>query len=369
MFNSIINQFFSIDHQIEMKDVKKYGNLKGFVKGTFSVESQDCQAVFLTVHDVGDSSKSMKDLAGSEGFKGIASKSVFIHAMLPGQSEDEEEPLAAFPTIQELVNDLAGVLDEFNVKAAILLGVGAGTNIALRFALFNPDRCNGLILIRPSNIAATPNKKVKETFKRLSLSSAPNNDKIPLVNVEKYKKSFLNRKDISHAIKLGLECDVLIVVGSSEKKVEIARKIFSFLGPTLPKNSLVEIRGESKGHIEKEQPSKVAQAVLHFCQGLGFLPTVLTSLVDDWRVCVCYRMITVCYYKPDIYNSITITICCHPLSFFPFAVSPLFYAHPSHYIITSSYVVSQCFLQNTTKILFKLPNFVQNAKFRTKLQF
>ncbi|KAA0189238.1 hypothetical protein HAZT_HAZT001642 [Hyalella azteca] len=109
----------------------------------------DQRAVFLTVHDLGCNHNAWVQFLEHPVMKETRERSIFIHVVVPGQDDNAEDLPSemTFPTMQQISEDLPGVLDKLEVKLVIGLGEGAGANILARFAMAAPDRCMGLILI------------------------------------------------------------------------------------------------------------------------------------------------------------------------------------------------------------------------------
>ena len=63
------------------------------------------------------------------------SRSLFLHISLPGQlpAEDDLSSDFVFPDMQALGLNLVTVLDQLRVSRVVVLGDGAGANIACRY--------------------------------------------------------------------------------------------------------------------------------------------------------------------------------------------------------------------------------------------
>jgi pimeloyl-ACP methyl ester carboxylesterase len=62
------------------------------------------------------------------------------------------------------------VLDALKIQRVVCLGEGSGANIAARFAIKNPKRCSGVVLIHPTGSSAS----FMEQFKEKILNKFPN---------------------------------------------------------------------------------------------------------------------------------------------------------------------------------------------------
>ena len=75
-------------------------------------------------------------------FDEIKKRSVFIHINIPGQEDGAEKfpDSFTFPTLQNIGEDLVTVLDQLRIKHVVVMGDGAGANIAARFAMMHVTR-------------------------------------------------------------------------------------------------------------------------------------------------------------------------------------------------------------------------------------
>ena len=105
--------------------------------------------MFLTIHDVGSSYKKWVSFTNQEDMKETKDKSVFLHISLPGQKPAADNLDCGFPNMNTLAMNLVTVLDQLGVKdrGVVVLGDGAGANIASRFAMYHPNRVYGVVLI------------------------------------------------------------------------------------------------------------------------------------------------------------------------------------------------------------------------------
>ena len=101
--------------------------------------------VFLTIHDVGSSYKNWVSFTNQEDMKETKIKLVFLHISLPGQQPAADDLDCGFPNM----NTLAMNLDQLGVKDrwVVVLGDGAGANIAYRFGMYHPNRVYVVVLI------------------------------------------------------------------------------------------------------------------------------------------------------------------------------------------------------------------------------
>uniref|UniRef100_H3C829 NDRG family member 2 n=1 Tax=Tetraodon nigroviridis TaxID=99883 RepID=H3C829_TETNG len=104
----------------------------------------------LTVHDVGQESKScFSTLFKFEEMQEIVKNFTLIHVDTPGQEEGAAAYPAGYqyPSMETIAEMIPAVLQFFNVRTVIGVGVGAGAYILSKFTLANPDSVEGLVLV------------------------------------------------------------------------------------------------------------------------------------------------------------------------------------------------------------------------------
>ena len=86
-----------------------------------------------------------------------------------------ESPLDdfAFPSMQNLGEDLVTVLDQLRIKYCIAIGDGAGSNIVVRFGMMHVTRCLGVILLNPTTNKVTMMDNLKDRFHKWKISHIP----------------------------------------------------------------------------------------------------------------------------------------------------------------------------------------------------
>ena len=93
-----------------------------------------------------------------------------LHVCLPGQDVEAEDLDSPFPSLADLGMNLVTVLDQLRVSRVVLLGSGAGANIAARFAMNHPGRVQGMLLVDCKHaVASFPLKMKVNITGRLSL--------------------------------------------------------------------------------------------------------------------------------------------------------------------------------------------------------
>merc|ERR1719348_933696 len=150
------------------------------------------QAIFLTLHDVGASYQSWLRFTALNSMKEVMKKVAVLHVSMPGQNPGAEDLDSAFPSLDMLGMEMVTVLDTLGVnnKAVIVMGEGAGADIATRFAMNYPSRVWGVVLIH--------------SRRNMMMSG---------LNVKKYDESY--RKKEVWSMKMSTE--TLILVGAKTK--------------------------------------------------------------------------------------------------------------------------------------------------------
>jgi 3-oxoadipate enol-lactonase len=87
-------------------------------------------------------------LHGSHGLARAGYWTVAYDARGHGESDPAPDPAAY--EYSDLVEDLRAVMDGLEIERAVLAGVSMGAHTAVRFALEDPDRVAGLVLITPA---------------------------------------------------------------------------------------------------------------------------------------------------------------------------------------------------------------------------
>jgi len=283
----------------------EYGYVNVYIYG--DLKEKEKRAIFLTVHDIGTNHNSFVDFVQNPCMSQIAERSIFIHLDLPGQENDAQLYEGAYPTIQELGENLVPrVLDDLKIPLVVGFGEGAGANVLVRFALKHPQRCLGLVLIHLVSAGVGMLEKLKETFKsgkrrpseafqapesvialhrfgqieEEGLESEIKNRVCTLhpLNLRKYVEAYMNRKDISD--KLGeLKVDCLLISGGKSPYASGVANLYSKMDRT--KASYVKF--DDVVDVLNEAPSKLAQSMLLFVKGLGFLTSLTYPGLDRQR--------------------------------------------------------------------------------------
>ncbi|KAM3857684.1 protein NDRG2 [Diretmus argenteus] len=250
----------------------------------------------LTFHDVGLDSKScFSPLFKFEEMQEIVKNFTLVHIDAPGQ----EEGAAPYPTgyqypsMETIAEMIPAVLQFFNFRTVIGVGVGAGAYILSRFTLANPDSVEGLVLVNIDTNARgwidwAAQKLISVTSSlteqilchlfsqeemsantdllqshRERISKAPN-----LVNIELLWKTYNSRRDLNIERNSTFKCPVMLVVGDQAPYEEAAVECNSKLDPTT--TSFLKM-ADAGGLPQLTQPAKLTEAFKYFIQGMGYM--------------------------------------------------------------------------------------------------
>uniref|UniRef100_A0A673KXH1 Protein NDRG2-like n=1 Tax=Sinocyclocheilus rhinocerous TaxID=307959 RepID=A0A673KXH1_9TELE len=247
----------------------------------------------LTFHDVGMDSKScFSTLFKFEEMQEIVKNFTVVHVNAPGQ----EDGTAIYPagyqyaSMDQVSEMLPAVLQYFNFRTIIGVGVGAGAYILSKFTLTNPDAVEGLVLInidtnargwmdwatqKLSNLTSSltdqilshlfsqeemsTNTELIQTH-RERISKAPN-----LINIELFWKSYQGRRDLNVERNKTFKCPVMLVVGD---QAPLDSSHCTKLDPTT--TSFLKM-ADAGGMPQLTQPSKLTEAFKYFIQGMGYM--------------------------------------------------------------------------------------------------
>eukprot|EP00064_Thunnus_orientalis_P016156 superscaffoldBa00003143_g16219 len=231
----------------------------------------------LTFHDVGLDSKScFSTLFKFEEMQEIVKNFTLIHVDAPGQ----EEGAAAYPTgyqypsMDTIAEMIPAVLQFFNFRTVIGVGVGAGAYILSKFTLANPDSVEGLVLV---NIDTNARGWIDWAAQKDELSS--NTDLVQshreriskasnLVNIELLWKTYNSRRDLNIDRNSTFKCPVMLVVGDQAPYEDAAVECNSKLDPTT--TSFLKM-ADAGGLPQLTQPAKLTEAFKYFIQGMGYM--------------------------------------------------------------------------------------------------
>uniref|UniRef100_A0A4W6EIX9 Protein NDRG2 n=1 Tax=Lates calcarifer TaxID=8187 RepID=A0A4W6EIX9_LATCA len=248
----------------------------------------------LTFHDVGLDSKScFSPLFKFEEMQEIVKNFTLIHIDAPGQ----EEGAAAYPTgyqypsMETIAEMIPAVLQFFNFRTVIGVGVGAGAYILSKFTLANPDSVEGLVLInidtnargwidwaaqKLSSVTSSLTEQIlSHLFSQEELSS--NTDLVQshreriskasnLINIELLWKTYNSRRDLNIDRNCTFKCPVMLVVGDQAPYEDAAVECNSKLDPTT--TSFLKV---TNSYVFLFSPAKLTEAFKYFIQGMGYM--------------------------------------------------------------------------------------------------
>uniref|UniRef100_A0A672KXG4 Protein NDRG2 n=1 Tax=Sinocyclocheilus grahami TaxID=75366 RepID=A0A672KXG4_SINGR len=236
-----------------------------------------------------------------EEMQEIVKNFTVVHVDAPGQ----EDGAAIYPagyqyaTMDQISDMLPTVLQYFNFRTIIGVGVGAGAYILSKFTLSNPEAVEGLVLInvdtnsrgwmdwaaqKLSNLTSSltdqilshlfsqeemsANTELIQTH-RERVSKAPN-----LINIELFWKSYQGHSLLYVSLVMPphvavfFRCPVMLVVGDQAPYEEAAVDCNSKLDPTT--TSFLKM-ADAGGMPQLTQPSKLTEAFKYFIQGMGYM--------------------------------------------------------------------------------------------------
>jgi len=298
----------------------RYGNVYVTIQGDRK------KTPFVTYHDLG-----LNSVTQFHGFFNFVDNEPIMDSFCVyninalGQEEGAAPlpPNYPYPTCDQLADSVLDVVNHFHIKECVCIGIGFGANILARFALLHPDLVRGIVLI---NLISTKCGWIEWGYQKWSnwyLSSGQFTEftknyllwhhfgyqsmetkhdlidtysrifaKVNPNNLSLLISSYINRTDLGierkdyelepRAHKFNFKCEVLNVMGDDSPHDEDVIETNSRLDPS--KSSFVKF-ADCGGMVLEEQPAKLAEALRHFLQGLGYVPhlsiTRTSALVSD----------------------------------------------------------------------------------------
>ncbi|XP_026151042.1 protein NDRG2 isoform X2 [Mastacembelus armatus] len=250
----------------------------------------------LTLHDVGMDSKScFSPLFKFEEMQEIVKGFTLIHIDAPGQEEGAAPypPGYQYPSMETIAEMIPAVLQFFNFRTVIGVGVGVGAYILSKFTLANPDLVEGLVLInidtsargwldwaahKLSSVTSSLTEQIlAHLFSQEELSSntelvQSHRERISkatnMANIELLWKIYLGRRDLTIDRSNPFKCPVMLVVGDQAPHEEAAVECNSKLDPTT--TSFLKM-ADAGGLPQLTQPAKLTEAFKYFIQGMGYM--------------------------------------------------------------------------------------------------
>ncbi|KAL6723425.1 hypothetical protein Aduo_018435 [Ancylostoma duodenale] len=282
------------------------GVLHVYVQG--NLEERNGKTIILTCHDVGTNYKTFVRFVNHPSMADVKNKSIFLHVCVPGQEDNAADYIGDFPTLDQIAEDLVHVLDKLDVKSCIVFGEGAGANILCRFAMANPNRILGTILVHCTSTTAgiveyckdkvinmrlendimtdgaweylvthkfgTVNKKDRQMFvDQLKRTLNPR-------NLSKYLLSFTKRTDLSGSIGTKLDnVDTLLVSGSKASHLHTVYTTQKSMNRR--KTTLLVV--DNVADVLQEAPDNMARSFILLCKGCGVLSGVAIPGMERQR--------------------------------------------------------------------------------------
>ena len=189
-----------------------------------------------------------------------------MHVSLPGQQDGAEDLDNEFPSLASLGMSLVTILDQMRIARVVVVGEGAGANIAARFAANHPSRVSGLVVVNVKHAIASFPAKLK-TLKSGKVSDTELNQK----NVAKYKAAYKARDEILTLFESSLSVESLVICGANNAAcAKAAEEILS----VMPVGLCSILKVEEVDMVVTEAAEKLADSLILFCQGLGLVPSV-----------------------------------------------------------------------------------------------
>uniref|UniRef100_A0A0B7BHM3 AB hydrolase-1 domain-containing protein n=1 Tax=Arion vulgaris TaxID=1028688 RepID=A0A0B7BHM3_9EUPU len=291
---------------LEQREISapRVGRFKVYIQG----DVKHSQFVILTVHDLGCNHSMWTNFLAGPSMEEINRRGAFIHVDIPGQEEEAPDLPAdyMFPTMQSLGEDLVCVLDQLDVKQVIGLGEGAGANITARFAMAQPERVLGCVLIHCTGTTAGVMESLKDKVMNWKLEQigmnpsteaylclhrfgsfekAENKEQLQHVienfqhllrskinprNLKRFVQAFMKRSNIADQVSK-LKCRVLMVTGSKASFNHTVHNLFARMRERLDKMECDILEVDGVANVLEEKPERFAESLLYFLQGLGFV--------------------------------------------------------------------------------------------------
>nr|XP_061810517.1 protein NDRG2-like isoform X2 [Nerophis lumbriciformis] len=225
----------------------------------------------------------------------IVKNFTLIHIDAPGQEDGAAVYPAGYqyPSMETIAEMIPAVLQFFNFRTVIGVGVGAGAYILSRFTLANPDSVEGLVLVnidtnargwmdwaaqKLSSVTSSLTEQImSHLFSQEELSSntdvvQSHRDRINkaphLPNIELFWKNYNSRKDLNLDRSCTFKCPVMLVVGDQAPYEDAAVECNSKLDPTT--TSFLKM-ADAGGLPQLTQPAKLTEAFKYFIQGMGYM--------------------------------------------------------------------------------------------------
>jgi len=265
------------------------------------------------VHDIGCNHSVFTEFVSQPEMRALKQRIVWVHVDLPGQ-EDGAPVLALekYPALDDIGTELINILDHLNIPQAVVLGEGAGANIACRFAIEHPSRVHGLVLVHPTGTTAGFMEIMKDKLNNWKLihkgmnadaeayliwhrfgrdaAKGYGDSQLLEANIREFSEklyqkrtpknlalfmdAFMNRTNLVDKLDK-LNCDCLVAVGKKSSVLHTTEKFYERLresrnNPQKMVNSPLLV-ADNVGDIIGEAPDVLAKSMQFFLQGIGLL--------------------------------------------------------------------------------------------------
>ncbi|XP_034033056.1 protein NDRG4 isoform X2 [Thalassophryne amazonica] len=285
------------EHDVETPHGMLHVVIRGAPKGN--------KPAILTYHDVGLNHKlCFNAFFNNDDMQEITKHFVVCHVDAPGQQVGAPQfPQGyQYPTMDQLAGMLSTVVQQFEFKSIVGIGVGAGAYILAKFALMFPDLVEGLVLLnidpngkgwidwaasKLSGLTSTlPDTMLPHLFSQDELMSNTDlvqsyrqqiSNTINHFNLHLFWNMYNSRRDLemnrggSVLNAKTLKCPVMLVVGDNAPAEEGVVECNSKLDPT---NTTFLKMADSGGLPQLTQPGKLTEAFKYFLQGMGYIAYV-----------------------------------------------------------------------------------------------
>ncbi|XP_013780116.1 protein NDRG3-like [Limulus polyphemus] len=275
-----------------------------------AVQGEQNKPAIITYHDLGlDCVSNFQSFFNYVDMRVLLRSFCVYHINAPGQEEGAPSfPEGyVYPTVDQLAEMVLSVVNFYNLKHFVGLGVGAGANILAKFALQYPDFVDGLFLVNCTSRVASWTEwgyqKINAMYLRSSgmtssaleyllwhhfgkVTEERNHDLIQVyreyfsksvkpLNLSLFIDSYIRRTDLNIQRELDtmkkkserrFKCQVLLLVGALSPHLDDTIEMNGRLDPT--NSSWMKL--SDCGMALEEQPGKVSEVLRLFLQGLGF---------------------------------------------------------------------------------------------------
>lgn len=258
-------------------DIEECGPISVYVQG--EIERMKDGPVIMTIHDVGSSYHSMVEFTNTPDMEEIKNRTLFLHVSIFGQSHKAPDLTHEFPSVEKIGLGLVTILDQMQIKNVVVMGEGAGANIALRFGMFHPTRTSGLVLLQCAGGVANVGwlEKIMTALQGPSANVNENEPQLNHQNIKLYAEAYKNRTSTLEEIAEKIKFDVLMINGNNSDLYDESLEIHSKIKPGL--SSIIKV--DDIADVLREAPEKIADPMILFIQGLGWMPTAKRKVSKD----------------------------------------------------------------------------------------